>query len=105
MNYSYGVASQITRQWKRFVSGAATVRSFLATEFRRLLSDLDFGDAILGYLSITPDSSGRCEEILQRLTTITQEHPRHHAPGYRRQPEAGQKNRLTDSLRGATIKL
>ena len=47
------------------------IRAFLTEKFSALNSDLDFQDAIQGYLSVSSDSFGRREAVLQRITAIT----------------------------------
>lgn len=48
----------------------APIRAFLAAEFSALDSDLDFQDAIQGYLSVSPDPVRRREALLGRVAAI-----------------------------------
>ena len=52
-------------------SAPLPIQAFLAEEYGTLSSDLDFQDAIQGYLSVSSDSFGRREAVLQRITAIT----------------------------------
>jgi hypothetical protein len=56
-------------------AAAPAVRSFIAGEFQRLITDPDFHDAIQGYLSVSPGAATRRAAVLARIAAITQEHP------------------------------